>query len=589
MTIFWVFVYLVIVAFLGYLGYRHTKGASDYLVAGRRVHPFIMALSYGATFISTSAIVGFGGAAGVFGMGLLYLTFLNIFVGIFIAFVFFGKRTRRMGYHLDAHTFPEFLGRRFQSPFVQKFAGIIIFLFMPLYAAVVLIGAAKYIEQQFAIDYATALLFFTLIVAVYVIMGGLKGVMYTDAFQGSIMAIGMLTLIIFTYYDLGGIIKSHADLTVLTPPPPLAAKGHMGWTSMPALGSDFWWTLVSTIIMGVGIGVLAQPQLVVRFMTVKSNRELNRAVAIGGIFILLMTGVAFTSGALSNVWFTKNEKGVKYCEISGAILEVCPGKKVVKIDEKNIEKFKAQFKDIKPGDEIDLHKGIPHKETTKGSLAIVAAGGVVENIIPQFVKQAMPHWFAVLFMLTLLAAAMSTLSSQFHAMGTAIGRDFYMQILKDKKAAEERSVFINKMGIGVTILVSLTLAYFLPVIYSKGEAIIARGTSIFFGLCAGTFLPAYISALYLKRITKAGVVAGMLSGFTVAFFWLVFVLEKEAMAIGLCQALFGKPTLLSSPWTMVDPMLISFPTSLVVTLVVSLFTKKLPEEHVTHCFQGLEK
>ncbi|MEJ5362531.1 MAG: sodium:solute symporter family protein [Spirochaetota bacterium] len=589
MTVFWVFVYLIIVAYLGYLGYRHTKGASDYLVGGRKIHPFVMALSYGATFISTSAIVGFGGAAGVFGMGLLYLTFLNIFVGIFLAFVIFGKRTRRMGYELDAHTFPELLGRRFQSSFIQKFAGIIIFLFMPLYAAVVIIGAAKYIEQQFAIEYVTALLFFTLIVAVYVIMGGLKAVMYTDAFQGSLMAIGMTVLIILTYYDVGGIIKGHSELTKLIPPPPLAAKGHMGWTSMPALGSDIWWTLVSTIIMGVGIGVLAQPQLVVRFMTVKSNRELNRAVAIGGIFILLMTGVAFTSGALSNVWFTKNEKGIHFCEISGAIVEVCPGKKIVKIDEKNIEKFKAQFKDIKPGDEIDLHKDQPHKITAKGSLSIVAAGGVVENIIPQFVKQAMPQWFSVLFMLTLLAAAMSTLSSQFHAMGTAIGRDFYMQIVEDKKSAEERGVLINKIGIGVTIIISLILGYFLPLIYAKGEAIIARGTSIFFGLCAGTFLPAYISALYLKRITKAGVIAGMLSGFTIAFFWLVFVLEKEAMAIGLCQVLFGKPTLLSSPWTMVDPMFISFPTSLVVTLVVSLFTKKLSEEHLAHCFKGLEK
>ncbi len=173
-------------------------------------------------------------------------------------------------------------------------------------------------------------------------------------------------------------------------------------------------------------------------------------------------------------------------------------------------------------------------------------------------------------------------------MGTAIGRDFYMQIVKDKKAAEERSVFINKMGIGITIMISLILGYFLPLIYAKGEAIIARGTSIFFGLCAGTFLPAYISALYLKRITKAGVIAGMLSGFTVAFFWLVFVLEKEATAIGLCQALFGKATLLSSPWTMVDPMFLSFPTSLIVTILVSLFTKQLSKEHIDTCFKGIK-
>ncbi len=74
-------VYLLMVAYLGYLGWKRTKNASDYMLAGRKAHPVIMALSYGATFISTSAIVGFGGVAGMFGMSLLWLTFCNIFVG----------------------------------------------------------------------------------------------------------------------------------------------------------------------------------------------------------------------------------------------------------------------------------------------------------------------------------------------------------------------------------------------------------------------------------------------------------------------------------------------------------------------------
>ncbi|MDJ0707621.1 MAG: hypothetical protein QNJ46_30460 [Leptolyngbyaceae cyanobacterium MO_188.B28] len=67
--------YLIAVAYLGYLGYRQTKTAKDYLVAGRSVHPLVMTLSYGATFISTAAIVGFGGVAGLFGLGLLWLVF----------------------------------------------------------------------------------------------------------------------------------------------------------------------------------------------------------------------------------------------------------------------------------------------------------------------------------------------------------------------------------------------------------------------------------------------------------------------------------------------------------------------------------
>ena len=144
-----VVVYLLIVAYLGCLGWRRTKSASDYMLAGRKAHPVIMALSYGATFISTSAIVGFGGVAGMFGMSLLWLTFLNIFVGIFIAFVVMGGPARRIGPRLDAHTFPELLGRRYESKFIQVFAGLVIFLFMPLYAAAVIIGGTEFIATQF--------------------------------------------------------------------------------------------------------------------------------------------------------------------------------------------------------------------------------------------------------------------------------------------------------------------------------------------------------------------------------------------------------------------------------------------------------
>jgi len=73
-------------------GIQKTKDIDDYMVAGRKINSYVLALSYGATFISTSAIVGFGGSAGVLGMGLLWLTFMNVFVGIFIAFVYSGQR-----------------------------------------------------------------------------------------------------------------------------------------------------------------------------------------------------------------------------------------------------------------------------------------------------------------------------------------------------------------------------------------------------------------------------------------------------------------------------------------------------------------
>ena len=110
-----ILLYITAIGFLGWRGWKKTTNQKDYLLAGRSVHPFVMAMSYGAAFISTSALVGFGGIAGQFGLGLLWLVFMNIAIGIFIAFVFFGYRTRRMGKRLNANTFPEFIGKRFRS------------------------------------------------------------------------------------------------------------------------------------------------------------------------------------------------------------------------------------------------------------------------------------------------------------------------------------------------------------------------------------------------------------------------------------------------------------------------------------------
>ena len=230
--------YLLTTAYLGWLGYRGTRTAADFLVGGRSAHPIIMAVSYGATFISTAAIVGFGGVAGLFGMSLLWLTFLNIGVGILLAFTVLGEPTRRLGHHLGAHTFPELLGARYQSKGIQVFAGLLIFIFMPLYAAAVMTGGAVFAATQFGVDFEVALLVFALITAAYVIPGGLKAVMYTDTFQGFVMVIAMIYLLWFTYSSLGGVTEAHQYLTGMADlvPAPLQAMGHQGWTAMPKFG-----------------------------------------------------------------------------------------------------------------------------------------------------------------------------------------------------------------------------------------------------------------------------------------------------------------------------------------------------------------
>src|SRR5512133_2584833 len=89
---FWLatLLFVAITIYLSYLGYKRTKKGDYFLLAGRDVHPMIIGLSYGATFISTSAIVGFGGVAATYGMSIIWLVVLNVGIGVLLAFVVFG-------------------------------------------------------------------------------------------------------------------------------------------------------------------------------------------------------------------------------------------------------------------------------------------------------------------------------------------------------------------------------------------------------------------------------------------------------------------------------------------------------------------
>ena len=513
-------IYLGIVVMLAYIGYKKTNKTEDYMVAGRKINPIILALSYGATFISTSAIVGFGGLAGYLGMGLLWLTVFNIGIGILIAFIVFGKKTRELGQKLKAVTFPDLMGKRYKSGFIRNACAMIIVVGMPLYTAAILIGGARFIETTLSISYDTALIGFAAIVAGYVIIGGIIAVMYTDALQGTMMTIGMSLLLVLTYTKLGGISAAHSSLSQMANmvPAGLASAGHTGWTSMPSIGSSLWYTLITTIVLGVGIGVLAQPQLVVRFMTVSSNKSLNRAVLIGGPFIVLMTGVAFTVGALTNVYFYQQS----------------------------------------------------------GELAITAAGGNIDSIIPTYINSAMPDIFIVLFMLVLLSAAMSTLSSLFHTMGTAVGYD-----LLSKGDDTKSSLGKSQIGTLVMICCSVLIAYLLP------GGIIARATAMFMGLCASALLPPFVMALYSKNPSCFAAKCSIVTGAAIWFAWTAFVHIKEAEPLGISQALFGQTALLKFPWIVVDPLVLALPISTLALIGGWLWERKSLDVSATESVEAV--
>ncbi|MCL6611395.1 MAG: sodium:solute symporter family protein [Peptococcaceae bacterium] len=514
------FCYIAVISYLTYLGYRQTKSAEDYMVAGRQMPGWIMALAYASTFISTSAIVGFGGAAGVFGFTLMWLSFFNIILGIFVAFIFLGEPIRRMTQNTGTTTLASMLGERYQSKFITWFIGLMIFLLMPAYTGVVMIGGARFIEESLKIDFNLALLLLAVIVAIYVGWGGLKGIMYADAFMCSMMILGMVILLFKTYSVVGGVTAGHQALTGMAGlvPENLAKGGHLGWTAMPKWGSPIWWTVISTIVMGVGIGVLAQPQLILRFLTVPNKRALHRAVLVGGVCIFLFTGTAFMVGPLTNVYF---------------------------------------------------HQAL-------GKISIVVAKGNTDLIIPTYINSVMPPAYIYLFMVTLLSACITTVNGLVHVQSVAFSRD-----LLATWNVKVNPLLLSRVGVAIGAVGAIFMAYILPI------SVIARATAFWFGICAAGILPALLGAIFWKKVTKAAAVWSVALGYGVSIFGFVFLHASEAVPFGICKAVFGKPTLLPYPWTHVDPLFYSIVISSLALIVISYFTRPLPQDHLDRCFRGV--
>jgi len=512
--------------FIGYLGYKKTKTAEDYYVAGRSMGPIVVAFSYGATFISAVALIGFSGIASVYGYSILWLSFLNIFVGIFIAFVFYGFRTRKMGISLKAVTLPEMLGNRFNSTKLQSVSGLIIAIFMVAYTSAVFLAISSLFQVTFEIPYEICVIIFTAIVGIYLIVGGLYAVMWTHAVQGILMLVGMLILTIAIYSMLGGIAPAHEAAASLTPEmlesigSPAASQAPNGLTSMPpALSQPFM--MVLTLIFGVGIGVLAQPQLIVRYLSAKNEKSLRRAVPYGGIFILLMTFLAFSVGPLCNVLM------VNAPTYNSALTEPL------------------------------MYPGTPDK------------------VLPLVVTQFFPDWFVFLFLFAILSAAMSTASALFHSAGASVGRDVCEKGIM-KGCSEQKSLKITRIATIVIVIATLIISINPP-------DVVAIMTSFFFGLMACTFLAPYTLMLYWKKTSRMGAWAGILGGFLFTMFWYILVYFKTAPQI------IGSSLISDYVWNMLDPIFIGIPLSFALTIIFSLLIAqdKKEKELVKKAFENI--
>ncbi len=521
-------------AALAYYGYKNTRSSEQYMLGRNKTSPVIIALSYGATFLSASAIIGFGGQAAVHGMSILWLCFLNLFIGVIVAFIVFGPRTRRLGRKLGASTFADLLGKIYKSKGIRGFTAMLIIVMMPIYCAAVLKGAVNSLSVLTGLTayYDILLIALAVVVALYVVYGGIIAVMYNDALQAGIMFIGMIVILIFTYLMFGGVTSANAQLSNLWDAQIIDQLGVLGgargWTSFSEFGTPEWMLVVTTFLMGVGIGSLTQPQLVVRFMSARDDKTLYKSMIIGSIFMFVVVGAAYTIGPLSNIYFA------------------------------------------------DIHD--------MGSYEYVRSMGLgTDFIIPQFLSEIFSsvtfgNLFLSLFLLALLSASISTLSALMHTIGVAGGYDIFT-LAKNRKSKEEKdsqSIRINRIFTMFVLVAVVVVCYVMP------NDIIAKATSVFMGMTAAALLPTYVHGLYSKEPNALAAKISMTFGTIVYLIWALFMNAGTAIFLPICKLITGSAVLFpGSVASGIDAVIIALPISIIVMAIVLITQRQIVKHEVS--------
>ena len=167
-------------------------------------------------------------------------------------------------------------------------------------------------------------------------------------------------------------------------------------------------------------------------------------------------------------------------------------------------------------------------------------------------------------------------------MGTSLGRDVYEQIFRRRAAADKGTRLATQIGIAIAVIATVVLCWQYR---DSLKGVIAKSTALFFALCASAFLPSYLLGLFWKRMNKAAAMSSIIVGFIFTAFWLTFMQGDTAKALGICEALMGRDSLVATqPWPVVDALVFALPLSFVVAVVVALATKPMSKAHMDRCF-----
>ena len=267
--------YMLVMLAIGFYFYFKTSDLSDYVLGGRGLNPSVTALSAGASDMSGWLLLGLPGmmyADGIVGSWIA----VGLIIGAYLNWHYVAKPLRVYTHHLnDSLTIPDYLANRFEDKghWLRVITAVVILLFYTLYTSSGLVGGAKLFEATFDIAYSDALLIGSFIIVSYTFLGGYNAVSWTDFLQGILMMLALVVTPIVVIFELGGVNEALSQINTIDP-------SHLSILSGASVIS-----IIS--LLAWGLGYFGQPHILVRFMSIRDENEVNTAKTIGMTWMIL--------------------------------------------------------------------------------------------------------------------------------------------------------------------------------------------------------------------------------------------------------------------------------------------------------------
>ena len=383
--------------FMIYIGFRNAKknvNSADFFLGGRKVGPWVTALSAEASDSSAWLLMGLPGLCYLGGIKETFWTSVGLVVGTYLNWLFVAKPLRRCTVAFgDSITIPEFFTNRFKDKthLISLISVVFIVLFFTIYTASGFVACAKLFHSVFNLPYQSGLIIGLIVILSYTILGGYLAVCTTDFIQGFLIFIAFVVSAFLMVVALGGPAEAISRASEFSAK---AVSGEFGDEMRGMFSKNQNFSVLSAIsAVAWGLGYFGMPHVIIRFMGIRSVKEIDKARRIGISWMIISYICTFLIGTLGTVYLLPN----------------------------------------------------------------ILQGGAAETVFSETMIKTYPSFIAGLFLCGILAASMSTADSQLLSASSAISRDLFKGILK-RDASEKTVLLVGRISVLLIAAVAFCLS-----------------------------------------------------------------------------------------------------------------------------------